>query len=651
MNQKINKCPICGKKLKDSHGDMICKSCGYRSSYATAHSVYTAAEASAAPHRSAPSARYSYEQDHTAPVFSAFGNGKSGKKRKTPAGVITAICLAAVFAAFTVYFLVSPIVRVPDNVNSSAMPEASSAVPKEITAMAENEKKASEMYRLPESDMFRQFISTIFYKDYKSVTLEELMQVVSLHLTWQESGYRMISYTLKNGVTGSFYYDDIAVKTSDIGCFPGLECLRLERDALAPGDLDGLYQLTELWCRNSPDELIQLLDSSQITVLGIEADVFVKNLNGIEKFRNLESLYIDGGDYYIEDISAVSSLKNLTRLEIADGDAIESFRALYEMPQLEALAIESKKLRDIGFLSGMPSLRELTISDSAVLSVDALAGCQDTLTVLNLSGNYQVNDYSVVSDLHHLTDLTLSVNYLFENAIPLPELDNMPDLTRLSIEHYDRLDELSGAAGLTELSMSNIYAYDYSAVRTLSGLKSLNLTDMSMEPSELAPFMELTQLETIDMTDSFIWGNIEGLLKLPNLRELNLNNCTAGFDMENLETNESLAILHMNHVTLKALSDGKWDYNAYDTNNLSLSEHTDMFQNYPNLTELYLSGNTLADLSFAGDLTQLRLLDITDNYVTSLAPLSGLQRLEAVMCAENPIADDAGLSHKLLTEN
>ena len=120
--------------------------------------------------------------------------------------------------------------------------------------------------------------------------------------------------------------------------------------------------------------------------------------------------------------------------------------------------------------------------------------------------------------------------------------------------------------------------------------------------------------------------------------------------MENLETNESLAILHMSHVTLKALSDGKWDYNAYDTNNILLEEHTDMFQYYPNLKELYLSGNTLSDLSFVGDLAQLKLLDITDNYVTSLAPLSGLQRLEAVMCAENPIADDAGLSHKLLME-
>lgn len=647
MNKKINKCPICGKKLKDSHGDMICRSCGYRSSYASTHSAYTTTDISSTAPRSAFSTRYSYDQDHTAPVFSAFSSNNSGKRRKTPAGVIAAICLAAV-SLFSCLALV--IWLLPGALKPPAMPEASSAAPREITAMAENDQNGSETYRLPESDMFRQFISTIFYKDYRDVTQEELSQVVSLHLTWQESGYRMISYTLKNGVSGSFYYDNIAVKTSDIGCFSGLECLRLDRDALTQGDLDGLYQLTELWCRNSPGEITQFLDSSQLTVLGIEADVYVRNLNGIEKFRNLESLYIDGGDYYLEDISAVSSLGKLTRLEITDGDAIESFRVLYDMPQLEVLAIESKKLRDIGFLSGMSSLRELTIADSAVLSFDALSSCQDTLTKLNLSGNYQVNDYTVVSGLHHLTDLTLNVNYLFENAIPLPALDNMPNLTKLSIEHYDRLDELAGAPGLTELAMSNIYAYDYSAVRTLSSLKNLSLTDMSMEPSELAPFMELTQLEAIDMTDSYIWGNIEGLLKLPNLRELNLNDCTAGFDMENLETNESLAILHMSHVTLKALSDGKWDYNAYDTNNILLEEHTDMFQYYPNLKELYLSGNTLSDLSFVGDLAQLKLLDITDNYVTSLAPLSGLQRLEAVMCAENPIADDAGLSHKLLME-
>ena len=270
---------------------------------------------------------------------------------------------------------------------------------------------------------------------------------------------------------------------------------------------------------------------------------------------------------------------------------------------------------------------------------------------LDLSGNYQLADYAIISELYQLTDLTLSVPYLFEEYLPIPELAKMQNLTKLSNGHFDNLEPLRYAPSLTELTMTSIYTDDYTALSALQNLTHLNLIDMSIESSALIPIMELTGLESIDMSDSYIWGNVEGLLSLPNLKELNLNGCTAGFDLEHLTYNEALTHLHMSHVTLKALVNGKWDYTASNSNTITLSEHTELFLNYPNLTELSLAGNQLTDISFAKNLSRLTILDITDNYIVNLTPLSELQQLQAILCAENPIANDSELEQKTLIKN
>ena len=179
----------------------------------------------------------------------------------------------------------------------------------------------------------------------------------------------------------------------------------------------------------------------------------------------------------------------------------------------------------------------------------------------------------------------------------------------------------------------------------------MNPLDLSREPSAVEPVRKPQQLKKLNLEDSFIWGNVQQLLELPNLKEFNMNHCTAGFDMSAAPANSELEILHMSHVTLKSLVSGKWDYNANNENNISLDSHTDLFQNYPNLQELYLAEHKLSDLSFVQNLKELQILDITNNYVTSLTPLADLSSLEAVMCAVNPIAEDGGLGHKILNKN
>ncbi len=664
MKLKKSKCPVCGNKMTDTNGNLICIGCGYRiSNRASSAGFDTAASASANP-ASQPRQtiiHYSYEQDHAAsaaPPASLKTKIKNLHKKYKRLDLIATIVLIIVIAGLKLPVLFESLrenFNTPSNsgqTNQAEYPAVNNSVSSAKSSDNNKDAASSETNAvpLPESDMFRQFISSVFDKNYMEVTAEELAEITSLHIFDSENDYKAIAYTMQNGQGGTFYYDDVSTPTSDFVSFTGLECLYLERDSLDIGDLNGLDHLTSLRCGNSLAELSHIIDPSQLTILGIDADVFLGSLNGIEKFTNVTHLYLNGG-FFLEDISALSSLKNLTALEITNGDSIESFKVLYDMPALEVLTIDSEKLRDVGFISNMPALKELSVQNSDIKKIDALADCKDTLTKLDLSYNYQVTDYDIVSSLSKLTDLTLFISYSFDEPSQLPDFSNMPGLTRLSIGNYDNFDQLVNAPGLQELTISDVYVYDLSALAGLTDLTCLNLFDMSCEPSALEPIMDLTQLERINLSDSYIWGNVEELLKLPNLKEFNINNCTAGFDMENLQVNERLEILQMNDVTLKALINGKWDYNAYDQNNMNLTEHTDMFRYYPNLKELYLAENELEDISFAENLSCLKVLDITDNYVTSLAPLTKLEQLEAVMCADNPIADDKGLEGKILTEN
>ncbi|MCM1183265.1 MAG: hypothetical protein NC337_07825 [Roseburia sp.] len=676
--------------MKNEDGSLRCSSCGYCISAASSlSSAYTAGSAhpvtagspasggispapagspasgsaspapgvyQKSPQQAKPGA-YSYDEDHAAAPHKKASGGSLDKYTKWKLIAAVAIVLSTIG------------ILLPDLMNSTNKTPAYDVwkpntipAPEGYDEQLEDKKdeirQASESGQsmalsavLPESEMWQQFISQVFDKDYLLVGADELAQVVSLKLYDSDYYYQVIEYSLDNGRSGKFFYNNVSsLNTADLRCFPNLEVLDLGREELERTDLNGLWRLRELHCANSPLELAEITDPAQLQSLYLSMNIFSDSLFGIEAFTNLSHLSVDG-NWYLTDISPLSALENLTSLEITDGDTIDSFQVLYDMPWLEKLSIDSQKLRDIGFVSGMSGLTELTIQNSEVKKPDALNDCKDTLTKLNLSHNAQITDYAVVSEMTRLSDLTLFISYSFDEPSQLPDFSNMPELKRLSIGNYDNFDGLAAAAGLEELSIRDVYTNDLSAVSGLTKLKRLNLIDMSLDPGAIEPLMSLTNLEVLDMTDSYIWGNVEELLKLPNLKELNLDDCTTGFDVENLTFNESLTSLNMSNTTLKALVNGEWDYNAGDANNFDLSQHTDIFQYYPNLTELYLSETGLDDVAFAADLRHLMFLDITDNYVTDLSPLSGLPDLKAVMCAENPIAKDGGLGNRVLSKN
>ncbi len=649
MTPKKKKCPICGTKMKYENGDAVCGGCGYRASFsASGYTVNTTNSNYNSPNRTNPRSYTSTQSEETAKKIYRF------------IAYALIIFFGVTFIRLALYhFIIIPITKEikpteqADNTDSNFDDDitAYSREPEEETSpRAKHSSKTSiKKLRLPESELFQQFLAKLFEKDYQKVTAKELAQVTALHL-YEKEGYLIIAYTLNGDSTGSFYFNQNSLNSTDFACFPQLQSLEIH-NSLSTGALDGLTKLTKLSCRNSPQELLSIIDPLQLTELEIDNDLFLQGIENIEAFSNVEHLRLES--VHAKDLSPLLKLEHLTTLELIDCERVEDFSALYQMPQLESLTVDSNKLRDISFVSNMPNLKELSIQNSLVIKLDALADCADTLQKLDLSSNYKVADrnYTVVSQLTNLTQLTLTASYDHEDPPFLPQLANMPKLTQLSIQGYDDFSPIADAPLLEKVTLTRCYANDYSALESLPHLTSLCLNDISIMENTLETVGKLTSLEQLYLDDDFIWGDCNALLNLPNLKEYSMKDCTTGFDVNNIQLNENLKILYLSHITTKALVDGKWDYQSNNENNFYLADYADIFQNYPNLEELYLAENTLSDVTFAKELKHLKVFDITDNYVTDLSPLSELAELKSILCAHNAVVNDGGLRTDIILKN
>ncbi len=707
MRQEKKICPICGIKMKSKAGDYVCSDCGYHASYGgssanasygttssygagTGTNTYTKTTGtqgtgtytkttSGIQGTSAYTKTTSGTQGagtYTKTTSGTQGTGtytkttsgtyaRPPKRKKTMSIVVILLVFIIWFIAPVLFFFVQNSVEEEgkdifrklseqlDGENSRTDYEYDSAINNSsgigsVYSSDDGTDSEEDIYTVPQTPIFQQFVTEVFGKEYSSVTPEELKKVTSICTReTEDTGYFVMEYTLEDGTKGDFYYDNVYFDTSDIRCFIGLQQLHVEDKELNEGDLNGLTKLTDLGCGNEPLDLVEIIDASQIEKLILDSDLFMRGTTGIDAFTNLKELTINA--YFLEDITGLSTLKNLKKLDIQRAERVENYGELYQLTQLESLAVDGQNLRDIGFVSNMKALKELSIHNSEILSVDALADCKDTLEKLDLTDNYQVADYNVVTQLTKLKELTLFIASSGNHDLTLPDLSGAKSLTSLSISCYDDISSLAKLTGLEELTLSRIY--DDSAIPALPNLKTLRIWDVSVFDDMINSISQLSSLEVVDLTGSFIWTDINHIFSLPKIQEVYLVDCTAGLNIATLPTCESLQVLRINNASLRQLQNGEWEYFSDYDNSIRIADQTEMFAKFPGLKHLEIVGVELADVNFVKDLKQLEILDITNNYVTDVTPLNQISTFRHVLCATNPVVQDDGEGGKILMEN
>lgn len=641
MANDKQKCPMCGTKLKMIDGKMSCKNCGY---YIRSQQEFTDYQNET-----------QYNPPTTQPVYQPNPSNaiRQTPKKKSGAGPAIAIVTTITVCLILVIFLIglfrfssdyldekaalnqssnqeSRSNSLLDYINSSlASNYESSSQGNSSTTPSSSSEGSTTQRRWPVSSFFIQMSEAIWGKGYRTITAEEYASLTALQINRDD---KTISYQINNGETQNLTFQTYTgVDLADLAAFSGLEYLSIDDD-LSQGDLDGLSHLYAVYAENSIEEYLKIIPHPEnILELNVESSFFKNSLEGLDTFPNLQYLSVEYDS--LEDISILTQFPNLLGLTLTDCDKLTDYSPLMSLTNLQVLGIESTQLKSIDFIKVMPNLSYLYVEDSKITSLNALSS-SPYLTSLTLIDNYSIenDDYSMVSELEMLNDLTICLGHHFN----MPSLAKMTELQQLTLKNADNYEALQDAPNLVYLSLTDCSWWDLEPLVSMPQLTTVILNDCHLDSVE--PLTRVPNLMALDMEDTNVYSNVEGIFGIPNLYYLNLTDCQVGIDFNNMPYNDALNVLHLNDISI--LEDPS--FSSWDHVEKNISAHYDMFENFPNLTELYMAHTKIDSLDFVENLPYLEYLDITDNNVTSLKPLESLDYLWYVKCAKNTILE--GLS-------
>lgn len=503
------------------------------------------------------------------------------------------------------------------------------------------ESKAKQV--LPYSELYRAFATEVFGKPYDTVTPEEYASITYLHQYYYED---KIEYAINDGEIQVYTHDGTMYDyhDKDIRVFTGLKVLNLERESFYLEDsLDGLTELTEVWLGNTVKELSEMIDNPEkVEILGLCDSYDMTSLEGLEKFSNVTKLYIAGS--YLEDLSGLSALTKLKELTIENGNSISNFTDLAKITYLEKLVISSNKLKNLSILENMTGLKELSLTNTYITDISKLSKYKDTLTKLELMDNYDLDDFSAISQLNNLETLSVELGYYSE----VPDFSGMSKLTTLYMYGAQDITNLGKATNLTDLTLESCNMDNMSVLANLTKVKIFKLKRPNSFIEEFEGIPSMTAIETLDLSSVYLYANVEEIFSLPNLKTLLMNDSRICLDLSKLPENKTLQVLNLNNSTLEKMTIVPMEYYDYvDYEAIDLNENMNMFAKFPNIQELYVSNLGIESTEVFGQLKSLRMLDISNNSISELKSLAGLENLEKIWCGGNTIIDSDSLSENV----
>jgi len=320
-----------------------------------------------------------------------------------------------------------------------------------------------------DGDFIPELIMHIFDADsLDEVTNEDISTVYSLEIRPDSDNNLYVYYYTTDNEYGSFTYegDATAFNPKDLEAFFALQNLYTPYTRYKEGDLENLECLTTLYCENSPAELVNVLDPTQIDDLTLIIPSDVATLDGLEEFTELLFLEIDTSYTYMTDVSQIAELTDLYYLSYTNYDLDADYSFLEELPELECLYLCAPGLSDLSFVENMPNLRILDLElNTQITDLSPLTDAADSLTSLSLMDCYEISNFSPLSELSNLEYLGLDA-CLVDDLSFVSDLDNLRtiSISDTSVTSLEPLKDLP--------NLEYIYAYGV-AIDDYAGLKDI----------------------------------------------------------------------------------------------------------------------------------------------------------------------------------
>ena len=532
---------------------------------------------------------------------------------------------------------------------------------------AGEEVREEETAPKADSPLFHAMTWEMFQKEPSEISPEDLAGVrylkVETSLETDRVWYSFDDpYSEKEPVVQTASFGAMDWEPQDAAAFTGLVKLDLGSGLSRVRTLKGLKELKGITAGNVEISGIKdmLDDPAQITELQLKG---ITSMEGIASFENLERLTVrDYPDTNLKQLVPLKSLNYLSLEDTVDSDSIIStdkdkirvkdYSAISVMSGLKSLYLNSDIIKDIGFIKGLPALEDLTLEDTAVISLASLSE-MPALRSLTLLGNNKVQDFGPVGTATGLTSLSIDKM----TSQPDPDLSSLSGLERLEIKGFMSISSIRGLSSPKELSIHNCNVDQADALSSLTGVERLTFYSVWNSQGNLRnlDFLKgMTGLKYADFTGNLdgtgwsgynylveVYGDVSSIFNHQGLEELYLDNGKFEINFDKIKENPSLRVLGLRNMELHknyyVESYGGMTSVWYD--DVKLGEHMDILSRFPNLEELYLDSNELADLNFAAGLKNLKRLSLKDNYITDLAPLKQAEFLEYLDIRDNPVGE------------
>jgi internalin A len=336
----------------------------------------------------------------------------------------------------------------------------------------------------------------------------------------------------------------------------------------------------------------------------------------------------------------MSNLVNLKKLSIDSADKIPDFSALYSLTNLEALKIENADLlKDINFINNMPKLKQLELINTSVKDIEPLKN-KESLNNLTLKRN-EISNIEALNTLNNLTELTL----LGIKGESSTSLNNFGHLEKVAIDSSS-LDIISQLKTITTLIIDGGSEIDLTKLDSFQKLDSLSLNSVDFTNDESLinlPLLKKVSLKEASNNNNYDAGT--SLFEINTLEELNLGEKVSLY----LNKDREFSLPNLKKLTM---TDPSYLYMKIDGNyeNITFKDgvyFTQKLKQAPQLEVLVLPKMELNSLDFTKDLKQLTYLDVRENYITDIEPLTQLPNLVDVNLFNNPVTNIDILNNKI----
>ena len=405
-----------------------------------------------------------------------------------------------------------------------------------------------------------------------------------------------------------------------------------------------LYSLNNLsLAGNNITDISPLVTLGGLSTLNLSNNS-ISDISVLSKLNSLRTLYLDNNP--IENVEPLKSIPSLRSLSLK-GINLSSDQLKELSAALPNCAINGEKASTggetitIGGETFEKDITKLDLSGRGIIDISALSVCE-RLSSINLSNN-AITDITPLMDIPNIVSLNISGNNV-SDLRPLMGLGTIKVLNAAD-NNISSTVSLGANTALQELNLSGNTIGNFSGLRKLKNLTSLNIANTGFTGKDIGYFQYLSKLLTLNITDNEITGEeFDALQSMLPVCAITHSDLVYTLDVDGFQVPSNTTDLNLNNTGITDITP-ILKFPALERLQLAGNGITDIYplsiyEGWRSLKELNLSNNNIEDYTPVLHLGNLEILNLSDNKITNITDLCGMTWLKTLYIGGNQLTEE-----------